>query len=156
MASIDDESPIAEELNEIIRQRPQRRRALFGARALSVHWSFAARDARTGRLVTVLIGNPPRPGAITVRRSDSAGSAKIDVTFPDTGAVYSLTATAAVRDRFGNRATAREILSNVLLAGSDRAELAGRTLRIVAELAGTPPDRLAAALSVTNQPPAEP
>lgn len=155
-ASIDDESPIAEELNEIVLHEPRRRRALFGGRGPSIHWSFTASDASTGQRVKVLVGKPPRLDAITVRRSDGPGNARIDVTFPDTGAVYSLTATATGRDRFGNRATEREILSNMLLAGSDRAELVPRTLRIVAELVGFAPERLAAAFSLTSRPPTEP
>jgi hypothetical protein len=154
--SIDDESPIVEKLNDIILRHPRRRRALFGAPRLSVHWSFEARDAITGRPVKVLIDKPPRPDAIAVRGSDRSGRSTIEVTFPDTGAVYIFAASAAVRDRFGDRATEREVLSNAILAGTERAELVSRTLRIVAELAGIAPERLSAAFPLTNLPPAEP
>jgi len=146
VAAIDEDTPIGEKLTEILTDDAKRRRSLFrSARPMPARWSFRAINAVTGQAIPVGVDRPAGPGEIAIRRSRGAGaSSVINVTFPSTG-IYRLTATARIRDPFGNTAKATQLLSNLVLSGSNRAEIATGVLTSLEELAGLTPGQLVAA-----------
>jgi hypothetical protein len=132
--SPEDDSPLAETLNEAIEQGGRRARALFGTtQPLKVRWTLTARDALSGRSVPVRVNRRAAASEIGVRTGARTG--RLRVTFPDTGALYRLTATATARDPFGDLASTRFEMTNVLLSGTDQSSLASSVLQTVARLA---------------------
>jgi hypothetical protein len=153
--SPEDDSPLTETLNEAVRNRGRRARALFGTtEPLKVRWSFVARDAVSGRAVRVRVNRPAAASEIAVRTGSP--TRKLTVTFPATGTVYRLTATARTRDPFGARASTRHEMSNLVLSGADQPSLASSLLQSAARLAGVAPELLTAASPVTGVPAFDP
>jgi hypothetical protein len=154
VAALDEDSPIAEELTEVLVSRSKtHRRTLFGrARPMPVRWSFRGTDAVTGQPVAVRVDRAPGVTQIGVRRSaGAAASSTIDVTFPATG-IYRLTVTARTHDPFGGRASTARTLSNLVLTGTGRATLEAQTLTTLEQLFALAPGQLAASSAAEADP----
>jgi hypothetical protein len=153
--SPEDDSPLAETLNEALKQRGRRARVLFGTtEPLKIRWTFTARDAVSGQAVPVRVNRPATASEIAVRTGSP--TRRLRVSFPDTGAVYRLTATARTRDPFGDRASTRHEMTNVVLSGADLPSLASSVLQTVARLAGVSPALLTAQSPITGAPSLDP
>lgn len=153
--SPEDDSPLTEALNEALEERGGRARVLFGTtEPMKIRWTFSARDAVSGQAVPVRVNQPAAASEIAVRTGSP--TRRLRVTFPDTGAVYRLTATARTRDPFGDRAATRHEMSNVALTGADQPSLAASVLQTVARLAGVSPNVFAAQSPIAGAPAFDP
>ena len=153
--SPEDDSPLTETLNEALEERGRRARVLFGTtEPMKIRWTFSGRDAVTGQAVPVRVNRPAAASEIAVRTGSP--TRRVRVTFPNTGAVYRLTATARTRDPFGDRASTRHEMSNVVLSGADQPSLASSVLQTVARLAGVSPALLAAQSPISGVPVLDP
>jgi hypothetical protein len=154
-ASPEDDSPLTEALNEALENRGRRARSLFGtSELLRIRWTFSARDALSGQAVPVRINRRAAASEIAVRIGSTTRSLK--VTFPRTGAVYRLTATARTRDPFGDRASTRHQMTNVMLTGTDQPSLASAVVQTVARLSGVSPELLTSQSPITGAPAFDP
>jgi hypothetical protein len=148
-ASIEDDSPFAEALNDIIRGgNKQRLSELFGtARPFRTTWSFRATNLTSGKKVPVQRGE--KASAADVRVDIKQGeslNAEIDVTFPEqpANAIYELVATAKIRDSFDIEGTVTHRVSSHVITHPDARELASSAVRTAASLAEDSPDDLEA------------
>jgi hypothetical protein len=153
--SPEDDSPLTETLNEALKQRGRRARRLFGTtEPLKIRWRFTARDAVSGQAVPVRVNRPAAASEITVRTGSP--TRRLSVTFPDTGTVYRLTARARTHDPFGDRASTRHEMTNVVLSGADQPSLASSMLQTVARLTGVSPALLTTQSPITGAPALDP
>jgi hypothetical protein len=148
--SIEDDSPMAEELTEVVRSgNSARMKELFGSTTpFKVDWSFQAINLITGSQVPVKLGQNVRATEVRVELLPGpVSNGEIRVTFPTQppNAIYELTATARMTDSLGTAGELRHRVWSHALAGGSVAALAESLLRTVAALASIPADELVAA-----------
>lgn len=139
----EDDAPVAEALNEVLRDGTDERvRALFGSdRPVTTSWSFKAANLLTQTEVPVKVGAlaMPTDAQVTIM-SGTAENTKIRVTFPERpeNAVFELVAIATVKDSFGIAGQVKHTFSSHALTAANDEVLVDGAIRAAARLAKIP------------------
>jgi hypothetical protein len=149
-AYLEDDSPVAEELNEMIsRGDALRLKEFFGSgRPFSVEWSFEAKNLATGGKVPVnTAGNAASTEVQVQILRDESLTEGLKITFPEEpeNALFELIVTARMKDTLGNTSEVQHTLWSHALVDRDENKLVGYIIPTVAVLAGVSPDDLLAA-----------
>ncbi len=145
--SLEDESPIAEALNDELHTADTDRVVeLFGsARPIESQWTYVATDVVSGDTLPVAVNEPAGPGAVQVNEVavGTAGSG-IQVTFPEQpgGRVIRLVASAAASDVFGLEGSTSHTVWSHFWAISDEEADAEVLMPVIAELASVSGEQL--------------
>ncbi len=150
--SIEEESPIAEELHEAIRKRnPERLAKVFGSsQPLTIQWSYAATNLITGQAVSVTTNASANPAAVRVAITDGPiPSGTLRITFPNQSKpdLYELVVTATISDTLGNTGSFSERIWSHYLGGTASGRMANPLLQVIAALGGLSPQDVVAALT---------
>jgi hypothetical protein len=149
-AYLEDDSVVAEELNEIIsRGDALRLKEFFGSdRPFSMEWSFEAKNLTTGGKVPVnTAGNAASTEVQVQILRDESLAEGLKIAFPKEpeNALFELIVTAKMKDTFGNTSQVQHTLWSHALSDQDKNELVETIIPTVAALAGVSPDDLLAA-----------
>ena len=149
LASPEDDSPVAEELNEIIRLNDSHRldELIGSSRPFSVEWSFEAKNLTTGEEVSVnTVGNAASNEVQVQILQDESITESLKITFPEEpeNALFEMIVSAVIVDTLGNKAEVQHTLWSHELSGEDENQLVEYLIPTVAVLAGVSPDDLLA------------
>lgn len=146
--SLEDESPIAEQLNETIRQNDGARlQQVFGsAQPFTIQWAYSARNLITGQPVAV-----KTDGAVTandIRVEKTAGpfeGGALRVSFPaqPTPGLYEMETTVTIKDTLGNTGRFTATIWSHFLVGVPPDQMAAPLLRLLSTSTGIPLPELA-------------
>jgi hypothetical protein len=144
----EDDSPVSDELNAVVRRGASRDLAREGSLFSIVGRTFVATDMTSGRTVPVIVGEPSGPGRVGVAvATDDVHGVNLRVSFPAAPAshVYRLVATVKLKDVFGHEGELQEeVWSHVFTSGSPEA-LADALVSSASAIAGLPAERTASA-----------
>jgi hypothetical protein len=136
----EEDSPVAEALNQALREGPDAWAGLFGSGPpITTGWSFTATDLTTGARVPVVVGAAARPQDVRVEIPASPLPGEtMSVVFPSQppGHLFEVVATAKSRDVFGARGEVQHRLWNYVLTGAVPEALEESLLPTVSSQAG--------------------
>ncbi|MCI0426808.1 MAG: hypothetical protein L0Z46_02170 [Nitrospiraceae bacterium] len=155
--SREDDSPIAEKLNEVLRRGgAEQLEQLFGSsQPFAVEWSFVATNLTTGANVPVKVDQTAEETEIRVELlSGKVPKGRIKIWFPEQPAnhIYELTATERMTDAFGGTGDIQHRLWSHVFTNETADGLVEVALSVVAAEAGMPANELKEASSLEVQP----
>lgn len=143
----EDDSPIGEELNEVIRENdPERMTQVLGSsKPFTIQWSFAATDLITRQPVAVKTSGPADPAGVRVTMPEGqVSNVTLQITFPEQPkpGLYELVATATITDSLGNSGSFSERIWSHFLGGPTTAQIANQLLQLIGALSGLPAEEI--------------
>lgn len=141
LPSLEDDSPVGEQINEAIREHdPRRLTQVFGStQPFTIKWSFAATNLVTQQPVAVKTTDPTDPAAVRVQMPDAAvPSSALQITFPTepSSGLYELQVTATITDTLGHSGQSTEEIWSHVLGSPSSVQLSVQLLQLIGTLSG--------------------